>query len=160
MIEESIVQEHESKLKKELEEFVFKLELEREKLSSQLEQERKEILKNYEKELIEQNESSIRALKNELERDLNQRKREFIDRLVQKLLIHMNNKYKQELMDIIAKLDYEEIIVPENIDIPGAKKSKELLFGFIYKPRGKNYYINMDMRRIIEKYITNIIDQL
>lgn len=160
MIEEQILERHRARLEKELEDLRIQLELEKIKFIEDLNKKREGILRDYEKEILEQNENALRALKNQLERDINLRKREFLERQIQELLEYMNQKYLNELREIISKLEYDHIIVPDNLKIQGADRSKELKFGFLYRPRGKTYYINMDMRRIIEKYIHNIVDQI
>ncbi|MCS7122626.1 MAG: hypothetical protein NZ908_01565 [Candidatus Micrarchaeota archaeon] len=160
MIEDQIIAEHKAKLERELENFRIQLELERTKLEEDLKRKKEETLRSYEREIIEQNENALRTLKNQLERDLNHRKRTFLEEQIEDLLNYMNQRHSNDLKDIISKLDYEHIIVPGNIDIPGAERSRELKYGFIYRPKGKRYYINMDMRRIIDKHLQSIVDHV
>lgn len=160
MIDEQILNKRHRELEQELEKYKVQLELDREKLKESWEKEKHDILTKFEKELTEKKEAELRDLKNKLERELNQRKREFIEQQIDRILEYMKNNYSKQLKDIIIGLEYDDILVPSYIDIPGARKDEKIVFGFIYRPVGKSYYVNMDMKRILYKYIDKLLDQL
>lgn len=160
MIEDKIIEQHEEQLKNNLAKLLAQLELEKINFENALKRELENRIKEFEKEEILKNEANLRALKNKLERELNERKRAFIEQQIEKILDKLAKDYRKELLEIINSLNYEEIIVPYYIELPGAKKDNNLKYGFIYRPVGKDYYVNMDMKRIIEKYLDRLLNQI
>ncbi len=160
MIDDQILNKKREELELDLENYKVKLEFEKQKLIENWKKEKEDVLLKFERQLIEKKEEEIRNLKNKLERELNERKKEFIEKQIDRILEYMKDNYSAQLRDIILNLDYEEIIVPEYLNIEGAKKDAKIKFGFIYRPIGKSYYVNMDMRRILYKYIDKLLDQI
>jgi len=143
MVEDQILADKTKELEVKLKDKQAQLELELHNLNRELEESYTKEIERLKTELEQKIMEIIIERETELKKEYNLKKLNYIKKIIEEIIQKINEKYGDEIKKI--KLDGEVVYTEA---------------GLIFRPKDKNYWINLDIKNIIEKNINLIAKEI